>query len=162
MGKLIPIVLALVGLGGGVGAGILLRPDPAEQKASDMAVCPPTAELPASEVPEDTGPTEFVKFSNQFVIPVLEESKVDFMVVLSISLEVVEGSTEAVYAREPKLRDAFLRVLFDHAIAGQFDGNFMHSAGIAKVRSVLASVAEQELGDIVVDVLIVDVLKQDV
>ena len=67
---------------------------------------------------------EYVKLNNQFVVPVVEDGRVAAMVVLSLSLEVEAGNTEAVYQREPKLRDAFLQVLFDHANVGGFCGSF--------------------------------------
>ena len=106
--------------------------------------------------------TEFVKFSNQFVVPVMGDDNVQAMVVLTLSIEVSEGAKEAIYNREPKLRDAFLRVLFDHANAGGFNGNFLNSAGLDTLRSALRETAFTTAGPIVRDVLIVDLVKQQV
>lgn len=63
-----------------------------------------------ADEPEDGAP-EYVKMNNQFVVPVVEGGRVAAMVVLSLSLEVDAGNTEAVYQREPKLRDVFLQAL---------------------------------------------------
>jgi flagellar protein FliL len=151
MGKLIPLVLALMGLGAGIGAGIMLRPAPPE---GEMA-----AEEAAPEEPVE--PPEYVKLSNQFVIPVLEDGRIDAMVILSINLEVAAGSTEAVFSQEPKLRDGFLQVLFDHANAGGFRGSFTDGANMVNLRTALMEVATEVLGDAVKQVLIVDIGRQD-
>jgi flagellar protein FliL len=62
--------------------------------------------------------------ANQFIVPVMKKGKVAAMVILSLSLEVKPGMTSKVYDMEPKLRDVFLQVMFDHANAGGFDGSY--------------------------------------
>lgn len=145
--KLFPILLALLGLGVGLGAGIYLRPAPVVDKKAELAD-------PAMQ-------PEYVKLNNQFVIPVVENGQVAALVVLSLSLEVKAGSTETVFAREPKLRDVFLQVLFDHANAGGFRGAFTDASNLVVLRQALKEVAMQVLGDKVTDVLIVDIARQD-
>ena len=170
--KLFPLLLALVGLGGGVAAGLVLRPtaestdhtaDGAEPAASD-AHGDASAEDPEGSghevVPEDGAP-EYVKMNNQFVVPVVEEGRVAAMVVLSLSLEMEPGNTEAVYQREPKLRDAFLQVLFDHANTGGFSGSFTDGSNLVVLRTSLKEAAALVLGSVVNDVLITDIARQD-
>jgi hypothetical protein len=99
--------------------------------------------------------------SNQFVVPVLKEGRISALVVLSLSLETAAGMRETVFAREPKLRDAFLQVLFDHANAGAFDGNFTASGRIDTLRRSLSEAARPILGAGVYDVLITDIARQD-
>lgn len=151
MRKILPILLALIGLGIGMGAGFFLRPSPAE---GDM-------EAVHAEPEEPLVPPEFVKLSNQFVIPVLAEGRIDAMVIMSINLEVTAGSTDAVFAQEPKLRDGFLQVLFDHANAGGFQGSFTDGANMVNLRTALMEAATKILGELVLDVLIVDIGRQD-
>jgi hypothetical protein len=83
------------------------------------------------------------------------------MVVLSLSLEVEAGSTEAVYQREPKLRDVFLQVLFDHANVGGFSGSFTDGSNLVVLRTSLKEAAALVLGTSVKDVLITDIARQD-
>ena len=98
----------------------------------------------------------------QFVVPVLEGGRVGALVVLALSLEVPVGQTDLVFTREPKLRDAFLRVLFDHANAGGFRGSFTDAATLVSLRRALLEAARKALGaDAVSDVLITDILRQD-
>lgn len=145
--KLLPLLLGLIGLGIGIGAGVFLR-HPAEEPAEMAATEPET-------------PPEYVKLNNQFVIPVVEAGQVSALVVLSLSLEVTTGSSETVFDREPKLRDVFLQVLFDHANAGGFRGSFTDASNLVVLRQALKEVAMQVMGDMVKDVLITDIARQD-
>lgn len=151
MRKLLPILLALIGLGAGIGAGVFMRPAPATEDTISEQKMPVEPEVPP----------EYVKLSNQFVIPIIADGRIEAMVILSINLEVTAGSTETVFSREPKLRDAFLQVLFDHANAGGFRGSFTDGANMVNLRTALMEVAVEILGELVKDVLIVDIGRQD-
>lgn len=173
MRKILPVVLALIGLAGGVGAGLVLKPppeaeaDPGTVESSDEAA--PVQKDAAShqthgdgdETSSHPADLEYVKLNNQFVIPVVDEGRVASLVVLSISLQVGTGTREAVFAREPKLRDAFLQVLFDHANAGGFDGVFTTSENLRSLRRALLEAAQRILGEAVSDALITDLVRQD-
>ena len=104
---------------------------------------------------------EYVKLNNQFVVPVLQEGRIRSLVILSLSLEVAPGTTEQVYAREPKLRDGFLRILFDHANTGGFSGTFTDGANLVMLRAALLESAQRVIGQTVTDVLISDMARQD-
>ena len=153
MGKLLPILLALLGLGIGLGAGAMLRPAP-EPPAEAEAVAEHAKAEPAN-------PPDYVKLNNQFVVPLVEGGRVASMVVLSLSLEVTAGHTADIYAREPKLRDAFLQVLFDHANTGGFRGSFTDGSNLILLRQALKEKAVSVAGDMVTDVLITDIARQD-
>lgn len=170
MGKILPILLALVGLGGGIGGGLMLRPDPAEKvaiqpcgdlSAADGADHGAAADAEKSTTATDTSSREYVKLNNQFIVPVVGNGVVKAMVILSLSLEVTAGETQKVYALEPKLRDSFLQVLFDHANSGGFDGEFTNSNTMDVLRMALLEAARKSLGAEVSDVLIVDIVRQD-
>lgn len=153
MRKIIPLLLALVGLGIGLGAGIFLQPPAAD---------PVEAEKAATHAAEGAvSPPDYVKLNNQFVVPIVEGGRVASMVVLSLSLEVAAGQTEDVYAREPKIRDAFLQVLFEHANAGGFRGSFTDGSNLILLRRALNETAIGILGDRVTDVLITEIARQD-
>ncbi len=163
MKKILPILLALLGTGAGVGAGVFLRPAPPEVAETDAQT---TEEEVAKEPEKEETPVgeqrEYVKLSNQFVIPLVEKGAVNALVVMSLSVEVVPGNRDAIFAREPKLRDSFLQVLFDHANIGGFRGAFTDANNLAVLRSALREVAQRDGGDIVTDVLILEVARQDV
>lgn len=175
MRKLFPVLLALVGLGGGVGAGLFLRPAADDAHAEETHADEGHTEDAAHDAEpaeasggdghgEDAaaeGLPDYVKMNNQFVVPVVEDGRVTAMVVLSLSLEVAAGNTEAVYSREPKLRDAFLQVLFDHANVGGFSGSFTDGSNLISLRTSLKEAAGMVLGTVVSDVLITDIARQD-
>jgi len=163
MRKLLPILLALIGLVAGGGAGFLLRPAPNSQVAA--TVCPPTETPTAEPAPhseEAKEPeTEFVKLNNQFVVPVVEDGAVAAMVILSLSLEVPKGEAPKVFEREPKLRDNLLQTLFNHANAGGFKGSFTDPLAMEALRTALLETARGVLGAAVSSILITDIVRQD-
>ncbi len=156
MRKLLPLLLALLGLLAGLGAGLALRPadDPAAGTEAAAETATPVAPQPAE-------PGEFVPLSNHFVVPLVEGGRVRSLVVVSLSLEVDPGSAAAVRGLEPKLRDLFLQVLFDHANAGGFGGAFTAASPMNSLRSALREAAAGVLGPALRDTLIVDIMRQD-
>jgi flagellar protein FliL len=147
--KILPIVLGLLGLGLGVGAGMFLRPAPDEHAV-------------VAEVPIDPAlAPDYVKLPNQFIVPVMVKGKVSAMVILSLSLEVTNGATEEVYKVEPKLRDQFLQVMFDHANSGGFSGSYTDGANLLLLRKALLESAKGVLREKISDVLIIDIVRQD-
>lgn len=166
MGKILPILMALIGVGAGVGAGIMLKSEHVED--GDIATCAPEpAGEHAESAPEvdehgDAVVPEYVKMHNQFVIPVVKDGNMAALVVLSISIEVTPGGKEATFQREPKLRDAFNQVLFDHANAGGFDGVFTSSNNMILLRDSLYEVAKKVAGPVVKNILIAEIVRQDV
>ena len=171
LSKLLPIVFLALGLGAGIGAGVFLAPAQQSQTHGDS---PDEGDDLHGENDvshfgsnashgDDTehSDTEYVKLNNQFVVPVVQDGKVIAMVVLSLSLETTYGFREEVYAREPKLRDGFLQVMFDHSNMGGFRGTFTNSEMLELLRSALRDTARKELGQDVLNVLIVDIARQD-
>lgn len=151
----LPLILGLAGFVAGAGAGQLLRPAttaPVEDGSGDAAPDP---------VASETVATEFVTFDTQFIIPVLKEGRVVSLVVLSLGLEIVEGERKLVFAREPRIRDSFLQLLFDHANAGGFEGAFTDGTRLATLRKALLETAHAILGSAVRDVLVVEIARQD-
>lgn len=142
----IPLVIGILGLPLGAGAGYFLRPAPDAEEDTAQ---------------KEAAPREYVDMSNQFVIPILSEGVVAGLVVLSLSLEVQEGQSNAVLTHEPKLRDVFLQAMFAHANAGGFRGSFTDSAALAPLRQALLEAATGILPEIVSGVLIKDIVRQD-
>lgn len=178
MRKILPIVLALLGLAAGVGAGYVLRPPPedaapAAAESCTGADCPPPQEGAAHPPEKEAGPAteggkeksegdpEYVKLNNQFIVPDMRDGKVISLTVLSIGIETVPGGTEKVFDAEPKLRDTFLQILFDHANAGGFRGDFTSAGKMEDLRRALLEGARSVLGPDARAVLISDIMRQD-
>jgi len=178
LSKVLPIFFLALGIGAGIGAGVFLVPTPhsqthgevrheeenqhgdtADSHSESKRGHPASSGGHADEVAHFD--TEYVKMNNQFVVPVVQDDKIVAMVVVSLSLETKYGMKEEVYAREPKLRDSFLQVLFDHSNMGGFHGAFTKSEMLELLRVALRDVARKELGEDVLNVLIVDIARQD-
>jgi hypothetical protein len=165
---LIPLILLLVGIGGGVGAGLLLAPTPNDDETpttTDPCGQPQTAASMDTNDHSEVGTSstnEYAKLNNQFIVPIVEDGRVSSMVVISLSIEVPEGAKESIFAAEPKLRDAFLQAMFDHANIGGFSGNFTSAQNLRPLREALVRLAKTIVPDIAKDVLIIDIVRQDV
>lgn len=164
MRLLLPLLLGLAGLCGGALAGHLLRPAPPEETAPAPEARPEATGDPLAPLPvqDPAKAWDYVKLDNQFVVPVMADGRVDALVILSISLEVRPGQGTAVLQREPKLRDAFLRALFEHERTGGFAGTFTAARAMAELRLALLKAARAVAGEAVNDVLVTDILRQDV
>jgi flagellar FliL protein len=173
--KLLPVILLIIGTGAGIGAGIMLAPAPAPEvaKSSGDDMGDDIDHSEDEEASEDEGEVdmdslgpnpnrEYIKIPNQFVVPVVERDSLSSLVVISLSLEAKTGLSEKIHLYEPKLRDAFLQVLFDHANMGGFRGAFTRSDVLNPLRIALREAAQRELGKSVYDVLIVEISRQDV
>ncbi len=187
--KLLPVIMIVVGLGGGVGAGFALKPAshagdcpapdamgadgqpaPAHGEGSDAsghgaADADPCAEAPAEAEHHDDDSlmagSEFVPLNRQFVVPVIKDGEVSALVVASLALDVDEGLTDTILKLEPKLRDAFLQVMFVHSHSGGFDAEFTSPHAMADLRGRLLEAGQEVLGSALRDVLITEVVRQD-
>ena len=173
---LLPAILLVVGLGGGFGAGIILSPSENEPEdtgqetgvAESDSAGEALEEGPEAEDTKDAEPSEadkraveFLNMTNQFIIPLVDDGDVNGLVVLSVSLEVVEGTIAQVHQLEPKIRDRFLQVLFNHANNGGFAGNFTDFRYMKSLKDELRRNAQVVAGKSISDVLILDLVRQD-
>lgn len=151
MAKLIPILLIVLGLGGGIGAGLWLRPlpEPEQTETEDMPM-PDLAHLDIT----------LHDMQNQFMVPLLDGDRIVSVIVISLTLEVAGAEQSAVVHNEPRLRDRFLQVMFDHANSGGFDGMFTSNNNMTLLRQALLETAQSLLGrEAVMGVLITDILR---
>jgi len=111
---------------------------------------------------EPISTVEYVKLDRQFVIPVLSPERVRALVVISLSLETDPGASNLIYAQEPKLRDAFLQVLFRHANTGGFDGAITTGQKMVDLRDALRRASQDVLSELSRDVLVIDIVRQDI
>lgn len=161
MKKLLPLLLLLLGLAGGAGAGWVLRPAPEEDSHPEIAE-PLRAEAPATlVVAAPPGTTETIRLPNQFVVPLIENGQVRAMVVIGLALELTLGHSFALGNDEARVRAVFLQRLFDHANIGGFDGLFTSGETLLALRRSLREAARELLGPSVHDILITELLRQE-
>jgi flagellar protein FliL len=186
MKKLAPLLLALLGLGAGLGAGLMLKPAP---ETAHAEACVPAVEgaegeagaaghEPAAACDEHAEadpfkPVEhaekkkaaelaYVPMDKPFVVPVFAGEKVVAMVVLSLSVETETESAPTVEGVKPRLRDSFLKVMFRHANSGGFDGSFTSGRKMDDLKSALLVAAREVMEPTPVEeVLITEIARQD-
>lgn len=151
MARLIPVLLVLCGLIGGVGAGWVLRPDPDPDPAQDIALAPARPEAALLTLYE---------FPNQFLIPIMTDQRITSVIVINLALEITAADRDTVLQNAPRLRDRILQVMFDHANMGGFHGVFTANSNLGLLRQNALEAAQAVLGpEIVVGVLITDILR---
>lgn len=104
----------------------------------------------------------YLKFSRQFVVPVVDPTGVGALVVMDINIEVPPDVTESVYLQEPKLRDAMLNTLLSLSNKGAFNGRLLEPANIDMIRARLLEAAQSVIGEDAQGVLILSIARQDV
>lgn len=156
MRLLIAIVLVVAGIAGGAALGALLRaPDTApEPDPTPTAKHPPTPGSPLDE-------TAYVKLSRQLIVPVVREGRTIALMLFDVAVDVVPEKRDAAFAREPRLRDAFLRALFELSNTGAFDRDYIDERVLEELRRTLLDRARLHLGMAAREVLILDVLRQE-
>lgn len=157
--KILSIVIVLAGLLGGMAAGHMLRPVPEPAEAEPDA----EAEMePAAQPAQPADVFEVVQMADQFVVPLLRGGNVDALMVINLSLELGKEAEQRLQRLEPRLRDRFLQVLFDHANSGGFDGAFTSNSAMTTLRASLREAGRDVLGPDVWGVLITDLFRRDV
>ncbi len=153
MGKLIPVLLIVLGLGAGLGAGLMLRPAPMPEDKADSAPAPQPQQLAATEI-------GLFEFPNHFMVPLVTDDRITAMIVVQLALEIRNDSRALVVASAPRLRDRLLQVMFDHANTGGFRGAFTAHDTLGLLRRNLLEAAQHALGEgVVLGVLITDLLR---
>ncbi|WP_372612832.1 flagellar basal body-associated protein FliL [Aquicoccus sp.] len=157
---LIPLLLLMIGTGAGIGGGLYMRPvPPTDPPAEDTADAPPERKVGHED---GAGPEQdYIKLNNQFIVPLVEGERVTSLVVLTLGVEIPSGQRERLYMMEPKVRDVFLQELFAHANRGGFRGAFTSAGNLGNLRNSLREAARNALGDLITDILIVDIVRQD-
>jgi flagellar protein FliL len=108
----------------------------------------------------DSG-SSYMKFSRQFIVPVIRQNGVSSLVALDINLELSASADENVYLQEPKLRDAILSSLLRLSSEGAFNEQLLQPDNMEEIRTNLFASAQSILGEDVSGVLILNMARQD-
>ncbi|MBY0421619.1 MAG: hypothetical protein K2Q06_04890 [Parvularculaceae bacterium] len=181
--KILPIALQSVFVFGGVAGGIYL-------KSSGMLGAAPAAAAHAEEADDaapddghggsdkdkkakdkkdghgeaDKGGADktggVIRFSRQFVVPVIHEDGVNSLLVLDIGISVPPEATQGLYTFELKLRDALLTALLRLSNSGAFDDELLDDKNIDALRTDLLAAAKTVIGDDAKQILILNIARQ--
>lgn len=152
MAKLIPVILIVLGLVAGLGAGLMLRPVP--ETETDAAEPVPIVPVP---VPSSIA---LFEFDNHFMVPLVVNDRVASVIVIKVALEISDAHRAMVVSHAPRLRDRLLQAMFDHANMGGFQGTFTANDNLGLLRRGLLEAAQATLGaEVIYGVLITDLLR---
>ncbi len=114
-----------------------------------------------SSAASDSNDSSYMKFSRQFIVPVISQNGVGSLVALDINLELSASANENVYLQEPKLRDAILSALLQLSNEGAFNDQLLRPDNMEEIRTGLFASAQSILGENVTGVLILNIARQD-
>jgi len=174
MKPVLAAILVLLGLAGGAGLGLHFKraageaEAPAPRSPGDAAaVANRGDDAEGGDSAPEPDPamagegSNYIAIGPQIVIPVVEGRETRALMMFEIALDVASDESEMVYALEPRLRDAFLRELFEMSHTGAFMTTYTDHRVIRELRDKLLAAARQHLGQRVRDVLILDVMRQE-
>lgn len=170
MKKILPIILLVLGIVGGGAAGMFLKPPPPPpseeeiaKKEAEAAAKKKEQEADADQLLDGEPPTDraFVKVGRQTIIPVLDGGETRALMLFELAVDVPAESANLVHDMEPRLRDAFLRELFQMSYTGAFLTEFTDDRVIEELRRNLTRAARRYVGDEAREVLILDVMRQE-
>ena len=179
--KIVSLLLQVVGVGAGVYLGLWLKagspdaPNAGSEESTQTTEKTKAANAKADEKKEknnkkdghgedsgDNGDLAFMKFSRQFIVPVVQSNGVNALVMLDINLEVSPSATDIAYAQEPKVRDALLSTLLQLSTEGAFNARFTDQGNMDAVRGRLLQAAKTVLHEDVHEVLILSIARQNI
>ncbi len=106
---------------------------------------------------EKSGGAVYMKFSRQFVAPIVISGKPQAMMILDVNIEIDPDVGDSIYAEEPKLRDAVLKVLLRQGATGALGSIFADPAVLEETRAQILEEARAIIGDGARSILIMDV-----
>jgi hypothetical protein len=175
MQKVLALAIMLTGIGGGLALGVVMRPGAAPHAGDGVAT---ESEISSGQTQAATGndgaipigaggdgkagiDREYVKIGRQMIIPVVSGGETRALMLFDLAIDVPRAMTERTYAAEPRLRDAFLRILFEMSYTGAFSSTYTDARVVEELREKLRAAARRVIGFAVDDVLILDIMRQE-
>lgn len=106
---------------------------------------------------EPTSSTIYMKFSRQFVVPVVKQGRPKSMLILDVNIAIDSSFGESVYTYEPRLRDAMLAELLNLASQDMLPALLEDGDKMAATKQALLETAKTIIGDAAQDILILDI-----
>lgn len=108
------------------------------------------------------GSLTYYKFSREFVVPVIEDKRVDSLVILNLNLEVDSAVADELYAIDPKLRDNIMTTLVSLSNDGDAMVSITDPANYELIRATVLENLRVLVPHGLENVLILDMAKQHI
>lgn len=106
------------------------------------------------------GAVDYFKFTREFVVPVMRESRVESLVILNINLEVDSRVSSKLFAMEPKIRDNIMTTLIELSNDGSTLEAIANLENYESIRATVLMNLQRIVPEGIRNVLIVDMAKQ--
>lgn len=106
---------------------------------------------------EKAGEAVYFKFSRQFVAPIVTGGEPKAMMILDVMIELAPGADDAIYADEPKLRDAVLKALLAQSANGDLPRMLADPELLETTRGAVLANVREIIGEDARSVLLMDV-----
>lgn len=171
MKKLLPIIVILIAAIGGGGGGYFFKLQASQGNEEEYAAAEGEHGEAAADDHDGEKDTEesggygkeattdavYMRFSRQFVVPVVENGQPRVMIIMDINIVVDDDLGETIYAYEPRLRDALLSHLIMKAGQGVLPQMLEDTAMMDETKAELLEISRAIIGEGALDVLIQDV-----
>ncbi len=133
-----------------------------QKEAGSSGGNPDQEKKKAKKKPQDkhgdkTGDSVYFKFSRQFVAPIVSSGEPKAMMILDVMIELSPEADDAIYADEPKLRDAVLKALLAQSANGELPDMLSDPELLESTRRAVLQNVREVIGEEARSVLLMDV-----
>ena len=107
------------------------------------------------------GDVTYYKFTREFVVPMIENDRVQSLVILNLNLEVDSAISQKLFSKEPVLRDNIMTTLIQLSSGGRTLYSITDVHNYETVRSEILTNLRNEVPEGIHNVLILDMARQD-
>ena len=160
-------IVAIIFVALGSFAAVVLKPpvqvsaSPAGEAVEGAASAEKKSSEKKAEKPSSSGDSAYYKFSREFVVPIMRGGQVKSLVILHISLETDEQTSDDLFSEEPKLRDNIMTTLIELSNDGRTLEELTNVSNYETMRSMVLMNLQSSVSEGIKNVLIVDVAKQE-
>lgn len=103
----------------------------------------------------------YYKFSREFVVPMIEDDRVQSLVILNLNLEVDTAISQELFSKEPVLRDNIMTTLVKLSSGGRTLNSITDVDNYETLRAMILTNLQNEIPEGIRNVLILDMARQD-
>ena len=109
----------------------------------------------------DAADVTYYKFSREFVVPMIEDDRVQSLVILNLNLEVDTAISQELFSKEPVLRDNIMTTLVKLSSGGRTLNSITDVDNYETLRAMILTNLQNEIPEGIRNVLILDMARQD-
>lgn len=177
MKQIVPSIVALLAISAGGGGAYFLKsgsspsPVPAAEHESDEHAAPKKEKKAKKEKDShgksdkhgaaDSGEVTYYKFTREFVVPMIQDDRVQSLVILNLNLEVDTSISQELFSKEPVLRDNIMTTLVKLSSGGRTLNSITDVDNYETLRAMILTNLQNEIPNGIHNVLILDMARQD-